>query len=387
MVRQRVCFIVFGVSFVCLLLLSYVGQHAFMSCGCLEVEKQQQQLSDAGMATRRTAAYTEEQKQVRAYPRKAPMTVPSSLCGTNQANETFLSLLEIQQFVQEYENDAYSIAMKRSFAELGRRLYRHATDTQKMLLTLQIGGMDGVTGDPMNDMLVSPVGDKKVYRNHKQHKVVLDRWVPLVVEPVPDNFQKLKEHYDGLKSGPRGLACHGLQQWAISYEVETNTTATSCEFCRFNQNSTDPACTGQPEWMRNQVGTLDCAYSRKRVFGKNFDACVVQDHLPCGTISQLLHNLGLPIDAPIGILQIDVEGYEATILPSLLNEMPDDNLPIVIHFEHKVLRHLDSLDRGGYRAKEITTLLRQKNYLLYDQGQDMLALRVLPNGLEMDQVS
>ena len=44
--------------------------------------------------------------------------------------------------------------------------------------------------------------------------------------------------------------------------------------------------------------------------------------------------------APIGIVQIDVEGFEVFILQSLMNEFSDETLPLVLHFEKKVINLL-----------------------------------------------
>ena len=86
------------------------------------------------------------------------------------------------------------------------------------------------------------------------------------------------------------------------------------------------------------------------------------------------------IKVPIGILQIDVEGYEVFILQSLMNEILDDEyLPLVIHFEKKVMLDQDKRNLPGRKVNSTkieTTfnLLRRRGYVIFDEGEDVLAL-------------
>ena len=43
----------------------------------------------------------------------------------------------------------------------------------------------------------------------------------------------------------------------------------------------------------------------------------------------------------IAMLQIDIEGYEYILLDGVFREIPDNYLPPVIHFEHKVMFDMD----------------------------------------------
>lgn len=65
--------------------------------------------------------------------------------------------------------------------------------------------------------------------------------------------------------------------------------------------------------------------------------CIVHDPIQCGTVLELFSSIGFEmkendgIKVPIGLLQIDVEGYEVFILQSLMDEIFDnDDLPLVI---------------------------------------------------------
>jgi hypothetical protein len=163
-----------------------------------------------------------------------------------------------------------------------------------------------------------------------------------------------------------------LAQWAISYE-----DLSTCTFCRFGApEEVHPDCQKQLDWQRLELGTLDCAYS-KWYFRHNFDKCIVEDKIQCGPIKALLEEHKLP-SYSIAILQVDVEGYEHVLLPGLMNELSDDTLPAVIHFEHKMLREYDRISNfTTTREEDIYAALRIRGYVLYNQGWgDMLALRV-----------
>ena len=67
-----------------------------------------------------------------------------------------------------------------------------------------------------------------------------------------------------------------------------------------------------PDWMRLQMGTLDCEQMR-RFYGVNFDLCVLQDPLPCSSINNLLKQKNVSPEH-ISVLQIDIEGYEYILI-------------------------------------------------------------------------
>ena len=116
--------------------------------------------------------------------------------------------------------------------------------------------------------------------------------------------------------------------------------------------------------------------------------CIVHDPIQCGTVLELFSIIGFEmkesdgIKVPIGLLQIDVEGYEVFLLQSLMDEILDeDDLPsLVIHFEKKVMLDQDVTNRAGRKVngtKIETTfnLLRKRGYVLFNDGEDVLALR------------
>jgi hypothetical protein len=130
-----------------------------------------------------------------------------------------------------------------------------------------------------------------------------------------------------------------------------------------------------PDWMQLQLGTLDCEYSKK-FYGPEFDLCVLKDPLPCSSLVNLLSERFVPAEN-IVMLQIDIEGYEYILLEGIVKEIPDKFLPPVIHFETKVMIGQDSTFpiNGTSRMARVEQLLGSKGYVLYDEGDDCLAIR------------
>ena len=255
-----------------------------------------------------------------------PIFIPESLRSREVASSAYqiLPLPEIHSVV-----DGFLRGMNKDFIELSRLLYKSALEKNRILLTLQIGGMDGVSNDPMHKIFV--------YQDSSKH-FNLSSWFPVVVEPVPTNFDQLKKNY-ALIQARGGLPGTAISQFAVTAERDQKT----CEFCHWNDTSTLDRCVEAPDWIKLQLGTLDCAHLEKLVGIESSLLCIVHDPLPCGTVLELFSRIGFQmkesegIKVPIGILQIDVEGYEVFILQSLMNEILDEEyLPLVIHFEKKL---------------------------------------------------
>jgi FkbM family methyltransferase len=289
-----------------------------------------------------------------------PIYIPEPLLSKDMirsgTNFPLMSLLEIYSIVYEYASQMKHM----KFPALGRLIYESALEKNRTLLTLQIGGMDGISNDPMHNMFV------------RDSPLNLHNWFPIVVEPVTTNFEQLTKNYAHLQA-TRGLPGMAIRQYAITSEHDMGT----CEFCRWDE-TVDEICASQPDWVKSQLGSLDCAH----VEGRSVTAklCTVREKCPCGTVSELLASLGLAT-APIGILQIDVEGYEVFILQQLMDEILDENLPLFIHFEHKVMRSQDERNMpgrkvNGTKIETIFKLLHRKGYVMYDQSEDVLALRL-----------
>ena len=83
----------------------------------------------------------------------------------------------------------------------------------------------------------------------------------------------------------------------------------------------------------------------------------------------------MPSDA-IAILQVDIEGYEYILFAGLMDELADESLPLVIHFERKVMLYADKRNGTTTRVAGLIELLRKRGYAVYDDGEDLLALRI-----------
>ena len=301
-----------------------------------------------------------------------------SIINSTAADFPFMPLADIYSIVQEYVK-----GMRNNFQELSRLIYQSALENNQILITLQIGGMDGISNDPMHAIFID------------QEQLRLHNWFPIILEPVPTNFHKLSLNYADFQD-KRGLPGTAIRQYAITSERDSGT----CEFCHWNDTSTEQKCMEAPEWIRLQLGTLDCAHLENMMGEESSKMCVAHEDLPCGTVLELMHSLGLGTEhnavggtvtpgaggdtvAPIGIVQIDVEGYEVFILQSMMNEFSEENLPLVFHFEKKVMMDQDNRQHAGRKVngtKIATTyeLLSRKGYIMYDDGEDVTAIRFYP---------
>ena len=303
----------------------------------------------------------------------------ANLCGTNNITSSsirgFLSTSEAIQITRLY-HQRNSKAPK--FAELAHDIMDYARWTNQMVVSVQVGGMDGKSNDPMYDMFVRPG------KAGKYEDIPKTNWMPLVFEPVPDNFKALTNTYDEF-ARDHGLLCYGLGHAAVSYDrnMDNNNSKAQegCTFCHFDTSDTSlQLCKDHADWMKTQLGTLDCDYS-KRFFQDNFEKCILQTKIGCGSVSQLMSEL-FQLEAantPISILQLDVEGYEYMILNNLLNEL--EVLPPVLHFEHKVMVEKDRLDNNATnRMGSVMQALQKHGYnVIADQGEDYLALLIDPS--------
>jgi hypothetical protein len=262
------------------------------------------------------------------------------------------------------------------FASIGQFFLNHAIKHDMTLLTVQIGAMDGKSNDPMYEMFVS----KKNWwlESHSRDMVkfqTLQNWLPVLLEPVPDNFRALVGTYKDI-SEKHDLPCAIPMNAAVSYSGGS----TECAFCRFNLDPDAPEfCTKRADWMKTQIGTLDCEYSRKFFGNRTFDACILKDPLPCAPIGAHLKDKApfLTDHSAVAMVQIDVEAYEYILIPGLVKELKP--LPPVIHFEHKVMKELDRkqpLASGENRMNITVDALTEAGYQLYEEGEDTLAFLI-----------
>jgi hypothetical protein len=247
------------------------------------------------------------------------------------------------------------------FHSIGRYLLNHAIKHDMTLLTVQIGAMDGKSNDPMFEMYVQK---KNWPLRSKDHFDNLQNWLPVLLEPVPQNYDKLVKAYKEIHEENR-LPCPISINAAISYDTHT----TECKFCRFNVSPDAPQECSHADWMKTQMGTLDCEHSLKFLGKSIFDKCIIQDPLPCGPVSSILQKKApyLPLDSTIAMVQIDVEAYEYIILEGLVKEL--NPLPPIIHFYNKV----DPLPDDKKSLQKAIDSLEKAGYIIYEKGEDTLA--------------
>lgn len=175
---------------------------------------------------------------------------------------------------------------------------------------IQIGANDGITDDDL-----------------RQH-ILRERWRGIMVEPLPDVFERLRENYRD----------HGGLEFINAAVVKE---AGPVEFLRHPRYS---QCSGMSVRTRMQ--------SRVRM------EKVQVEGMTMGTLLAKCSRLDL--------LQIDTEGYDGEIVRML----PADGIrPMIIRFEHK---HLTMDDRNDLHA-----LLRGRNYEIMWEEHDTIAFTPL----------
>ena len=123
-----------------------------------------------------------------------------------------------------------------NFFSIGQHLLHIAMKRNQTLLTVQVGGMDGRSNDPLFEMFVQTRGKNFVQARYGEILPGKDssfpdlkNWLPVVIEPVPKNYEDLVQTYVGIANSS-GLGCGVPIHAAVSYD----STKTSCPFCRVN---------------------------------------------------------------------------------------------------------------------------------------------------------
>jgi FkbM family methyltransferase len=195
---------------------------------------------------------------------------------------------------------------------------------QKKIQVVQIGSNDGVTGDPIHELL-------------KQYK----DWRALFVEPVPFLFERLKKNY------PDG------SRFDFENSIINDGSEVSFFWC---SESAKKELDNLPIWW-DQLGS----FSRDHILSQLpiIEPYIVERRVRGITIMELLDKYSI---SNVDLLHIDAEGADFTILSQL-----DLNLftPTIILFEHKHLTYLSK--------RKIISLLESR-YKLYNLGDDVLAI-------------
>jgi FkbM family methyltransferase len=215
---------------------------------------------------------------------------------------------------------------KRQFTREFREFCENLTRSHSSVFFVKIGAHDGVTDDPISDII----------RANKN-------WTGVLVEPVPDCFARLKANYPDQQR-------FTLRQIAIGPQ----TTET-------NFYSVDPAAKQQipdlPSWF-DQLGSFDRNHILKHLDGVLAPFIVTSKVQVC-PLSELLRQAGA---AEVQLLQIDVEGADWEVLKTLDFTK---HKPLGIFVEHK---HLPPQTKS-----EMRNTLRSHGYTVGDCGDDFFA--------------
>jgi hypothetical protein len=261
------------------------------------------------------------------------------------------------------------------FVTLGQYLLNHAIRHGLTLLTVEIGAMDGKTSDPIHETFVAQ-GRWALRKKDRFH--TLENWLPIIIEPVPENYENLLKTYHQIQE-KTNLPCSIPINTAISYD---KSTSKSCKFCRYNVSpSAPPECSKAPIWQQERLGTLDCDFFKKNL-GAHFHECIIQDPLPCASLKETMTKgkaSYLPHDATVGMLHISVEAYEHILVKGLIKEMNPP--PMVIHFENGSMNNQDIKIPlpGGKKRFDITIqTLEKAGYRIYHEHNDYTLAIHLP---------
>ena len=281
---------------------------------------------------------------------------------TSDTDSIFLSREEAINITNHYVQHVQDESKQPKFVNTLSYLLREATKRQKYLITVQIGGMDGKTGDPMFTMV------KKYLRKYSSTGVakttsttvagdgagndddsssdddddgnLLKHCIPIVVEPVPTNVRKLVQIYQKYQTH-YGLQCGHVLNQLISYNTNHDNNSNNnndnyseepkCTFCHFdptkipheetnededeqqaNNNNNNNICLNiektLPTYQIGSIGTCNDTYTLKR-------KCFTESLFACGSIQSALERLHITNpNKYMSVLQMDVEGYEKELL-------------------------------------------------------------------------
>lgn len=187
---------------------------------------------------------------------------------------------------------------------------------------VQIGANDGLTSDPIRELIV-------------RHRLK-----GILVEPVPHHFERLKANYENQD----GLT---FCQYAIAPRDGTET------LFAFRRENPFPA------WAQGLAG-----FSRQHLltFGlPQAEQYIIKMQVPAVTMATLLKSQNIK---NVGLLQIDTEGFDADIVAQTL---ACDIRPLIINYEFK---HLSAPTRAECKRR-----LLAAGYVFIDVYPDTLALR------------
>jgi len=241
--------------------------------------------------------------------------------------------MNLQKCVRDILHD-FGFEISRHMPAVGRPydvlplLVRAQLAENRPFFFVQVGANDGILADPLR-------------------KMILEHRLPgLLIEPLPDLFQRLCTNYEGQP----GLIFENV---AITSEPGT---------VPMYRVKADQAARVPASWQG--LASLDRAHLLKEgVRPDQIEECAVQ----ATTLAALYQTHGIQ---EISLLQVDAEGFDYQIIKWALET---GILPRIISYENF---HLPV--RGA--RHQCRQLLDQKGYQFIDTGRDTIAVRVLDGG-------
>jgi FkbM family methyltransferase len=188
---------------------------------------------------------------------------------------------------------------------------------------VQIGANDGISGDPI----------RHIVRRHRLPGVF--------VEPLPDLFEQLRGNYADLDSVHYERCAIGEQDGESTlYRVRP-----------------DPAL---PAWLQGLA-----SFNRDHITSARFGVTGVEKYVedvrvPVLTLPSLLRKHGI---GELGLLQVDVEGYDCRLVQAALKA---GVRPAIINYEHI---HAQPTEQAACKHA-----LAEAGYRFVDVGRDTLAV-------------
>jgi FkbM family methyltransferase len=193
---------------------------------------------------------------------------------------------------------------------------------------VKIGANDGVTGDPCSDILLANLN-----------------WRGLLIEPVPDCFDRLKANFKDA----------GRFSWE---QVAVGSAEGEITFFYVDPKA-NQSLPSLPVWF-DQLGSFDRNHIVKHLDGV-LEPFILERKVPVWPLSALLKKSNIQ---EVHLLHIDTEGYDYEVLKTLDFSL---HAPLSIFIEHK---HV-----ANTQKTEMRRLLRKEGYSLQDCGGDYFAVK------------
>jgi FkbM family methyltransferase len=201
---------------------------------------------------------------------------------------------------------------------------------------IQIGANDGLRNDPAREFIVR------------------DRWNGILIEPLPDVFEQLKDNYCGLK---------GSNLTFVNAAVAAS-KSDPISFWTFNKGFLDTLSVEEGlKYLRKSSFDIELVRKLRKRFKSDddFEQALEEIKVPCLTLNYLVEkHLG---QGNVDLLVIDAEGHEHAIITSINFDVLN---PEAIFFE---CRHL------GQHKQAVFEFLVENRYQVSVIGGNAMARR------------